>query len=42
MADQKLEVVHSFKDAERRDLDEAWAMSPDERMTLVEELRRNW
>jgi len=38
----KLEVLHSFKEAERRDLEEMWAMSPDERMALIEELRRSW
>ena len=42
MPNQKLEVLHSFKEAERRDLAEMWAMSPDERMVLIEELRRSW
>jgi hypothetical protein len=42
MPDQQLEVLHSFQEAERRDLEEMWAMSPDERMTLIEELRRSW
>jgi len=42
MPDWKLEVLHSFKEAERRDLEEMWAMTPDERMQLIEELRRNW
>lgn len=42
MAEQKLDVFHSFEEAERRDLEEMWAMMPDERMALVEELRRSW
>ena len=42
MPDRKLEILPSFKEAERRDLEEMWAMSPDERMALIEELRRNW
>jgi len=35
----KLEVLHSSVEAERRDLEEMWALSPDERMALIEELR---
>lgn len=42
MADGKLEVLYSFREAERRDLHEMWAMTPDERMILIEELRRSW
>ena len=38
----KLEVLHSFKEAERRDLEEMWAMPAEERMALIEELRRSW
>lgn len=42
MPEWKLEVVHGFEEAERRDREEMWAMTPDERMALVEELRRCW
>ena len=38
----KLEVLHSFEEAERKDREEMWAMAPDERMALIEELRRSW
>ena len=42
MPDLKLEVLHSFEEAERKDREEMWAMSPDERMALIEVLRRSW
>ena len=42
MADQKLEVLRSFREAEQRDREEMWALSRDERMALIEELRRSW
>lgn len=42
MPDQQLNVLHSFQEAERRDLEAMWAVSPDERMTIIEELRRSW
>ena len=42
MPEWKLEVLQSFEEAERRDREEMWAMTPDERMALVEELRRSW
>lgn len=35
-------MLQSFEEAERRDREEMWAMTPDERMALVEELRRSW
>jgi hypothetical protein len=37
-----LEVLHSFAEAERRDLEEAWRLSPNERMALLERLRQEW
>lgn len=37
-----LEVLYFFEDVERRDLEESWAMTQNERMALIEELRRNW
>jgi len=42
MPDQQLEVLRSFKEAERQDLETRLALSPDERMAFLEELRRNW
>ncbi|GAB4361338.1 MAG: hypothetical protein OHK0021_05450 [Bryobacter sp.] len=38
----KLEVVHSFAEAERCDREEMWALTPDERMAILEDLRRRW
>lgn len=42
MPEWKLEVLHSFEEAERLDREEMWAMTPNERMALLEELRRSW
>jgi hypothetical protein len=37
-----LEILKSFDEAERRDLQEAQSMPPNRRMALIEELRREW
>jgi hypothetical protein len=35
-----IQVVHSFEEAERLDREEIWAMTPDQRMQMLEILRR--
>lgn len=42
MPEWKLEVLQGFEEAERRDREEMWAMTPNERMALLAELRRSW